>query len=208
MTVAPDTKDRTWVVERACPECGEDPASYEATSTGARLRAAASAWSSVLAAAPARLRARPDDSTWSPLEYACHVLDVLRVHDERLRLMLETEAPRQDDGDQDAAADYLREDCASVAADLQVEAARPADRFDGVQDWTRTGHRSDGASFTVDTFSRPSCTTSCTTRGTSARADPADRPAHGPRHDGLGGRGDHRVEPAAVALAGGATRTR
>ena len=34
---------------------------------------------------PEELRRRPDPATWSTLEYACHVRDVFRLYDERLR---------------------------------------------------------------------------------------------------------------------------
>jgi hypothetical protein len=45
---------------------------------------------------------------------------------------------------------------AVVAADLLAAAATLADRFDGVSgdQWQRTGARSDGAQFTVETFAR------------------------------------------------------
>ena len=43
-----------------------------------------------------------------------------------------------------------------VYAEMQEAAARLADRFDGVEgdQWERTGFRSDGADFTIETFAR------------------------------------------------------
>ena len=61
---------------------------------------------------------RPEPSTWSPLEYACHVRDVCRLFEQRLRLMLTQDAPTFDNWDQDetAVADrYGEQDPATVA---------------------------------------------------------------------------------------------
>ena len=100
---------------------------------------------------------RPD--RWSPLEYACHVRDVLVLYDERLQLMLTEDDPDFPNWDQDVAAvenRYDEQDPARVAADIAAAAAVIAARFDGVPEgaWGRTGNRSDGARFTVDSFAR------------------------------------------------------
>jgi hypothetical protein len=50
------------------------------------------------------VRIRPNDSTWSALEYSAHVRDVLRVYLERVRLMLDTNDPLYPNWDQDATA--------------------------------------------------------------------------------------------------------
>ena len=57
-----------------------------------RSRANARAWTDVLAAGGPSDR-RPDDSTWSTLEYACHVRDVHRVFATRVRAMQNTDDP-------------------------------------------------------------------------------------------------------------------
>jgi len=51
---------------------------------------------------------------------------------------------------------YAEQDPAEVAAALRQAAFAIAGRFEGVTgaQWQRTGHRSDGASFTVETFAR------------------------------------------------------
>lgn len=41
----------------------------------------------------ARLRSRPAPGVWSPLEYACHVRDVLRVQRDRLHLAQRVDVP-------------------------------------------------------------------------------------------------------------------
>ena len=64
---------------------------------------------------------RPTPSTWSPLEYACHVRDVCRLFEQRLELMLTQDAPTFDNWDQDetAVADrYGEQDPATVAGEL------------------------------------------------------------------------------------------
>jgi hypothetical protein len=61
------------------------------------------------------------------------------------------------DQDETAVADrYAEQDPAEVAAALRQAASAIAARFEGVTgaDWQRTGRRSDGASFTVETFAR------------------------------------------------------
>ena len=156
MPITPDTKDWTWVTTAACDECGADPQQWAPASYGDRLREAAAAWQAVLSSGR-DLRTRPDDSTWSVLEYGCHVRDVVRLYDSRLQRMLDEDDPLYANWDQDATAvedRYGEQDPATVAGELGLAAAVLADRFDGVDDWTRPGRRSDGASFTVESFGR------------------------------------------------------
>ena len=153
----PDDKDWTWVLELPCPECGFDASTFPATEVAAALRANAAAWRSRLAH-PA-VAQRPSEDRWSALQYACHVRDVFRVYLARLDRMLDEDGPHYDNWDQDATATEQRYDLASpatVAAELTAAASALADRFDSVQgdQWQRTGFRSDGASFTIDTFAR------------------------------------------------------
>lgn len=155
--VPPDDKDWTWVLERPCPECGFDTRTIDVTDVGAMIRTTASRWQRVLADPDVRVRPKP--AQWSPLEYACHVRDVFRIYFDRLDRMLAEDRPQYPNWDQDAAAVVARYDLdspATVAAELTRAAAVLADRFDGVSgdEWQRTGLRSDGASFTIDTFAR------------------------------------------------------
>ncbi len=157
MTIAPDTKDWTWVLERPCPECGLVASEVGRADVAARLRAGAQSWAQVLTRADVGQRPRAD--VWSPLEYACHVRDVYALYDERLRLMLELDDPLYPNWDQDATAveqRYGDQDPAEVAHELHACGQRLADRFAGLSDaqWERTGRRSDGAAFTVTSFAR------------------------------------------------------
>jgi DinB superfamily len=153
----PDTKDWTWVLDRPCPECGLDTSTIDHDDVPALLRANAKSWQDVLARPS--VRQRPDEDTWSPLEYAAHVRDVCRVYTERLALMLTQDAPAYPNWDQDATAvedRYGDQDPATVAEELVAAADRLAGDFAQVSgtQWDRTGTRSDGAHFTVDTFAR------------------------------------------------------
>ena len=158
MTITPDTKDWTWVLQRPCPECGFDTMGFPADAVPGMIMANAAAWQAALDGA-SDVRARPELGKWSPLEYACHVRDVFRLFDQRLELMLSQDDPQFPNWDQDetAVADrYGEQDPAEVAAALRRAAFAIAGRFETVtgDQWRRTGGRSDGARFTVDTFAR------------------------------------------------------
>ena len=102
---------------------------------------------------------RPDPSVWSPLEYACHVRDVFAIATYRVGLMLDEDDPQFANWDQDATAiedDYASQDPAVVIAELAARAVEFSSTLDEVPDdqWGRGGRRSDGASFTVESFAR------------------------------------------------------
>jgi hypothetical protein len=157
VAIVPDTKDLTWVLQRPCPECGFDTRSFARERIGAMLRENAAAWPGALAGDAVAVR--PNPQTWSALEYGCHVRDVFRLYDHRLQLMLSQDDPLYENWDQNETAvaqRYASQDPAEVATQLVAAANTLADRFDGVHDeqWSRPGRRSDGASFTVETFGR------------------------------------------------------
>jgi hypothetical protein len=157
MTIIPDTKDWTWVLQRPCPECGFDTSGFPVGAVPGMIMANAAAWQEALAGDD--VRARPEPGKWSPLEYGCHVRDVFRLYDQRLELMLSRDDPQFPNWDQDetAVADrYAEQDPAEVAAALRQAAFAIAGRFENVtgDQWERTGTRSDGARFTVETFAR------------------------------------------------------
>jgi hypothetical protein len=152
MPIVADTKNWTWVIERPCPECGFDATNYADADIAPAILGNAQSWPAVLARTSVRVR--PNDSTWSPLEYAAHVRDVLSVYLERLRLMVETDDPLYPNWDQDetAIADrYNEQDPAAVGTRLAANARDLAAAFDALApaDWIRVGRRSDGVGFTV-----------------------------------------------------------
>ncbi len=157
MTIEPDTKDWTWVLERPCPECGFEAAAVASADLPGLLREAALPWPARLAEPDAAVR--PGATTWSPLEYACHVRDVHRVFDVRVTKMLAEDDPAFADWDQDAAAveaRYAEQDPTTVGADLVEAAHAVAERYAAVAGaaWQRTGRRSNGSVFTVESIGR------------------------------------------------------
>jgi len=157
MAIVPDTKDWTWVLKRRCPECGFDASAVAFSDVPDLIRANVAAWPAVLRRDD--VRERPDDSTWSPLEYAAHVRDVFERFSARLAQLLHEDDPEFENWDQDAAAvagRYAELDPAEVAAQLERNGLALADAFEAVPpDSTgRTGRRSDGAVFTVESLSR------------------------------------------------------
>lgn len=157
--LAPDDKDWTWVLDRPCAECGFEAGSFDAESVGPAIRGNVEAWIQVLANDGVAIRRRPDATTWSALEYACHVRDVLRIFDERLGLMLTEDGPQYPNWDQDVTAleqRYDLQDPLVVSDELALAGQALADHFDGVsgEQWARTGRRSDGAEFTIATLAQ------------------------------------------------------
>jgi hypothetical protein len=159
----PDDKNWTWVLERQCPECDFAASTVARHTIGATLRINVEAWHAVFSRGDLvrqRPPKRPDGGViWSALEYGCHVRDVFVLFDERLRLMLTQHDPTFLNWDQDATAiaeRYWEDDPMTVCTALQEAGNRLADTFDQVRDdqWTRTGTRSDGARFTVESFGR------------------------------------------------------
>lgn len=155
MPIIPDAKDWTWVLESRCPECGFDARTHSEKQVAEIIRLNARAWPAVLDRRD--VRTRPDDSTWSALEYGAHVREVFRVNLDRLALMLEHDDATYANWDQDATAvaeRYNEQDPAEVAVQLVDAGEALADAFAAVPDdaWSRRARRSDGARFTVATF--------------------------------------------------------
>jgi hypothetical protein len=153
--IVPDSKDWTWTLQRSCPDCGFDARSVAPPDVAPMTLTSTAPWAAVLARGT--VRERPAPAVWSPLEYACHVRDVCRVFKGRVELMLEQDAPRFANWDQDEAAvadRYGEQHPAVVGAELQQAAAAVAASFAGVDgdQWERTGLRSDGSEFTVLTL--------------------------------------------------------
>jgi len=157
MPIVPDEKDWTWVLDRVCPECGFDAADVDRDDLAGRVTATNVAWRAILERPD--VAERPDDTTWSPLEYGCHVRDVHRVYAGRIGRMLTEDDPHYDNWDQDATAieeGYREQDPVTVSAELSASGEELGAILAGVDGdaWQRTGRRSDGAIFTVDSIGR------------------------------------------------------
>ena len=154
--IEPDSKDWTWVLSRACPECGFDASAVQPTDVADRIRDDAADWVHRLAGTG--VRTRPEPGVWSTLEYGCHIRDVHRIFDHRVRLMLTEDGPQFPNWDQDETAiadDYASQDPAVVATELFDAANVVAATYANVpaDAWSRRGFRSNGSEFTIATIS-------------------------------------------------------
>ena len=152
MTITPDDKDWTWVLERPCAECGYDSSRVRLSGAAQMIRANSRQWAHVLARANAPRRSRED--RWSDLEYACHVRDVYAIFDQRLAVLLSHDDPVFENWNQDetAVADrYDLQDPSVVRDELERAADRYAHRCETIESsqWSRPGTRSNGSVFTV-----------------------------------------------------------
>ncbi|SDC69325.1 hypothetical protein SAMN05216410_2189 [Sanguibacter gelidistatuariae] len=157
MTISPDTKNWTWVTERACPECGFDAPAAALADIPARLQADVERWPAILGRAD--VATRPDDHTWSVLEYGAHVRDVFVVFSGRFARMITEDDPLLEDWDQDAAATagrYGELDPLVVADQLVAAGEALAAALEAIPPAAanRAGLRSDGSRFTVESLAR------------------------------------------------------
>lgn len=158
---APDHKNWAWVLERPCDQCSYDASLVDRNDLGARFRSNAAAWRGVLQRGEIVSRRPPVDDdeppVWSALEYGAHVRDVYELVDERLKRMLKKSNPTFKDWDQNRAAikgKYNEQEPDKVAYKLALNAGKVADTYDrlSADEWSRTGERSDGQAFTVESF--------------------------------------------------------
>ncbi|MFD2093961.1 DinB family protein [Blastococcus deserti] len=128
----------------ACAACGYDYAALPRPALAPSLALGAAQHAARLTAADAALRHRPAPGVWSPLEYACHVRDVLRVQRDRVLRTQAEEQPQFVPMDRDRRAvdeDYNGQDPARVAGELRSAGAAIAALLDGLDGsgWARTG---------------------------------------------------------------------
>jgi hypothetical protein len=155
--IEPDDKDWTWVLDRACPECGFDASAVPASDVARRIRKDAIDWLTRLQRPGATERPRP--GVWSVLEYGCHVRDVHRIFNHRIQLMLNEHEPTFPNWDQDATAlaeNYGAQDPIAVADELLDAATTVAETYASVpaDAWPRRGLRSNGSEFTISSIAR------------------------------------------------------
>lgn len=157
MPITPDTKDWTWVLQEPCQECGFDVRGCTPATVPGKLASMLPRWRAALRRPDAA--ERPDENTWSVVEYACHVRDVFTLFDHRLNLMLTEDDARFEDWDQDLSAvelDYANADPSRVGTELTTEGEQIAASFGRIPEdqWGRKGTRSNGSEFTVLTFAQ------------------------------------------------------
>ena len=154
-----DDKDWTWVLQRPCPDCGADVRTLSIQEVAAANRTNAAGWQDVLSRDEQWVRARPEPHVWSPLEYACHVRDVYRLFAERLAAMVAENNPLFANWNPNETAEAERYDLAEprqVSLELTEAAEVIATAFEQLtpEDVQRPGRRSDGATFTIESFAR------------------------------------------------------
>ena len=154
-TPEPDGKDWTWVLDRPCLECGFDASAVDRDHITGRLLATTARWQAALRRPDVAVR--PDPQTWSVLEYGAHIRDVHRIFGERARLIQEQDDPGFANWDQDATAleqRYWQLSPGEVADGIEWAAAGAAAAFAGLAPdrWDRTGRRSNGSFFTMQTL--------------------------------------------------------
>ncbi|MEJ7583021.1 MAG: DinB family protein [Acidimicrobiales bacterium] len=156
------TDERPWVRVQfeTCEECGFDPAEVGPGDLPGAIRALERRYRIPLTRflpgedADVVVRARPSADTWSALEYACHVRDVLGVFDQRVTLALTEADPVLGWWDHEAAAveeAYNAQDPVQVVDALARRAEALAVIFEAVpgDGWKRSATRRDGEVFTV-----------------------------------------------------------
>jgi hypothetical protein len=152
-------RDWTQVVTGRCPECGLDAAAVPVDAVAFEVARVAEAWTAFLLETDDEvLRTRRAPDTWSPLEYACHVRDVLSLFAQRVLTTLREDEPDLGWWDHEAAVHtdgYNEQDVAAVADDLRRNAevlAAALARADG--GWDRRALRRGEEPFTVAGLAR------------------------------------------------------
>jgi S-DNA-T family DNA segregation ATPase FtsK/SpoIIIE len=121
-----------------CVECGFDHRSVAPAAIPAALRDGAQRFVAVLVG---RLRAHPLPGTWSALEYACHLRDMLDVQRTRLELALREDVPRFEPMGRDERVlrdAYNRQDPELVRAQIVVSAYELADAYEALDERDRS----------------------------------------------------------------------
>ncbi|MGI8311078.1 DinB family protein [Saccharopolyspora hattusasensis] len=100
-------------------------------------------YAELLSADPVVLRRRATPQLWSPLEYACHMRDVLLVQRERLLAARRSDSPVTEPMGRDDRVEhdgYIHQQPADVARQLHDAALLFAHGLDqlGPEDWERT----------------------------------------------------------------------
>jgi len=118
-----------------CDHCGFEYDSVPTDEIGTTLRSNADALVDALSTGD--LRARPQPDVWSPLEYACHVRDVMQIQVGRVARGLAEETPSFEPMQRDerpARLRYNEQDPRVVREEVLDAAGTLADVFDGLSE--------------------------------------------------------------------------
>lgn len=142
-----------------CAGCGLDWSSISPGDAEVAVRSFPRRWRAALGAfgededADALVRRRPEPSSWSAIEYACHLRDVLELYEGHVRSALVEDRPMIASADVEASAEerrYREQDLTTVLDELADRCGRLASTLDGVaaDDWKRSAVR-DGEEISV-----------------------------------------------------------
>jgi hypothetical protein len=129
-----------------CAACGFDNELDEAPSAGPAIVAGVSQFVAVLREFGDDLRSRPSPEVWSPLEYGCHMRDVLLVQRERVLAARRLDRPSFDPMGRDERVEHdgnAQQDPDVVTRQMSDAAAMFANdlaRLDDDAGWERTVH--------------------------------------------------------------------
>ncbi|MFJ6718742.1 DinB family protein [Streptomyces sp. NPDC091259] len=127
----------------ACAECGFEYDLALAPGVSMLAKGHAREYADLLRAEPSALRQRSSPQVWSPLEYACHMRDVLLVQRERVLAARRRSTPVAESMGRDERVEhdgYAGQDPADVARQLQDAVLLFGDVLDRLSpaDWDRT----------------------------------------------------------------------
>lgn len=125
-----------------CEECGFEYVLEDAEKASSEILAGVAQLSALLEVGR-DLDERRDSATWSPLEYGCHMRDVLLVQRERVLSARRTEKPAFDPMGRDERVEhdgYATQDPGDIVRQLADAAAMFANVLDRIPpaDWDRT----------------------------------------------------------------------
>src|SRR5438132_1361318 len=126
----------------SCAECGFDYDESRASTAGSAIVEEARELAVTFRSGTAGLCTRPDPQTWSPVEYGCHLRDVLLVQRERVLAARRIDRPSCDPMGRDERVEhdgYAEQDPNDVARQLADAAQLFANvllRL-GTDDWNR-----------------------------------------------------------------------
>jgi hypothetical protein len=134
--------DWTRIQRDPCPQCGQHPAALSPSLLGELTAESSVAWREfLLKADDIYLRTIPEPGVFSPIQYAAHVRDILRVYGDRMVLGVEEDSPTVPifNPAQEVFESYNRLDAQELAADLEAQAQRLAKIVEdmGPADWSR-----------------------------------------------------------------------
>ncbi|MBT2482080.1 DinB family protein [Streptomyces sp. ISL-94] len=127
----------------ACAECGFEYDLALAPRVSVLAKGHAREYADLLCAEPSVLRQRSVPQVWSPLEYACHMRDVLLVQRERMLAARRRDTPVAESMGRDERVEhdgYAQQKPADVARQLQDATLLFTDALDllSPSDWERT----------------------------------------------------------------------